>query len=312
MLCLFINSRKRGTDGARRKCAVRTIECYERNLRIFIDFLTTTATEAPIVDYNNLTKHQVIEFLDWLDTKEASKEWSRATALQMLRCLKAFFRWVDQDEDCQAAGLKGKQRCLPAIEKNPRRMDIPELGEIDNFLKPFKQHTKLGYRNYVATCLMLTNGIRIGELCSLLTDNMLLTEKRLVVVGKQGKRTVPITDKMVTLLKGWMKMRERFKTASSPYVFVSLDSEKMTEGSFGQAFSKHRKKYKLPRITSHTFRHVFATNYLREGGGIEKLKRITGHKSLATLEIYLHDAQIGTKASQDELERVSILKGMSA
>lgn len=309
MVEMFVHSRKRGTDGAKKQCSARTIECYMRNLHIFLDFLTTGLTGVPITRYENIKKVHVMQFLDWLDAKQKAGEWSRATVLQMLRSLKAFFRWIDRDEECQAENLIGIHRWLPVIEKNPQRNDMPQTADLSKFKTSFKTDTKMGYRNYVATCLMLTNGIRIGELCSMRIDHMKLDERTIIVDGKTGVRIVGITKDMVILLKGWMKRRPEFKTAAgSPYVFVSMDAECMSENAFGQAFRKHCAKHGLPRITAHTFRHMFSTNYLRNGGDLLSLKRITGHKSITTLEGYLHEASISGKRMQDELERVNLLK----
>ena len=38
----------------------------------------------------------------------------------------------------------------------------------------------------------------------------------------------------------------------------------------------------------HALRHTFATEYLRAGGDLESLRRIMGHSSLVTTQIYLH------------------------
>lgn len=309
MVELFIDSRKRGVDGARRKCAERTIESYRRNLGIFLQFMTSDLKETTITQYESIKRLHIMQFLDWMEAKSKAGEWSKATIIQMLRCLKAFFRWIDRDEDCQAQELKGIQRWLPSIEKTPRRTDMPEYVDLRRFKNSFKTDTIVGYRNYVATCIMLTNGIRIGELCSLRIDHMKLNEKLLVVTGKTGVRVVGITNEIVVLLRGWMKRREKFRTAAeSPFVFVSIDKTRMAEDVFAANFAKHCKDNNLPRITPHTLRHMFCTNYLRNGGGLNNLRQITGHQSLLTLEGYLHDAKIGSKHMQDELERVNILK----
>ena len=57
-------------------------------------------------------------------------------------------------------------------------------------------------------------------------------------------------------------------------------------------------------------RHVFCTYYLKNGGGIAKLKAITGHSSYQILDHYVHLAEVGSQEMRDEQERVSPLKSV--
>src|SRR5262249_47373367 len=43
-----------------------------------------------------------------------------------------------------------------------------------------------------------------------------------------------------------------------------------------------------PRISPHTIRHTFATNYLRHGGDIVRLSMVLGHTQITTTQRYLH------------------------
>lgn len=302
---LFIDSRKRGVTGARKKASDRTVEFYERNLGIFVDWLTT---KHAILRYEDIKRLHIVQFLDYLDQKQ-SAGWSLSTVLMVLRALKAYFRLVDSDEDCQQAGLKGFHKYLPIIEKSPRRTDIPQVKDFKAFKANFDVKNPIKYRNYIITCLLLDNGIRVGELCNLRVDHCRLQERVLIVDGKTGPRPVPVTKEMQRLLQAWLKKRSTFTYAKdSPYVFISKRSPKLTPLAVSHAFQKHRKALGLPRMTPHSFRHAFCTNYLRSGGDIEKLRNITGHASYEMLKEYLHLAKTGSKAVQEEHERVSLLK----
>ena len=309
MLALFLSSRKRGVDGAKKKCKPNSVAIYTSNLKIFFDFLQCEVGDGGIVKYASIRRIHLTQFLDWMDAKQAAGTWSRSTILQILRSLRAFFRWVEKDEDCQAQELKSLHRYLPSIERTPRRMDIPESGDLRKFKNAFDTEDKWGYRDFVAVSLMMTNGIRIGELCNLKVDGVHADDKTLIVSGKTGTRLVPITEEMVKLLKGWMKRRTLCKyAADSEYVFVSKKSPRMGPAAFAQRFIIHRRKHGMARISAHTFRHAFCTNYLAKGGNINRLKDISGHSSFAMLLDYLHESKLGTKATQDELEKVNMLK----
>lgn len=304
-ITLFLDSRKRGVTGARKKCSPATLKIYADNLKVFSDFMV----EQGVVHYQEITRMQTVQFFDSLDEKQQKNEWSKATCLQILRSLKAFFRWVDLDEDMQEEGLKGMQKWLPVIEKTPRRTDIPQSTDIKAYREALNTSNIWDYRDYVASALLSDTGLRIGELCNLRVDHVLFNDQVLIVSGKTGVRQVAITKDMLKLLKGWMKRRVTCRTAQeSPFVFVSKYRPQMDPNGFGQRFRKHCKKNSLPKISPHRVRHAFCTNYLRNGGDMEKLRLMTGHTTYTQLQGYIHLAKLGGKAQQEELEKVSLLK----
>lgn len=306
----FIDGRKRGVNGAKGKATAATLEIYKRNLGAFTAFLQTEAGSGGIVKYESVRKAHLIEFLDWVDNKEREGKWSRSTAMQMIRCLRTFFRWVDFDEECRDEGLKGLQKYLPALGSNPRRTDIPQIKDIKQLKNAFNTDNRWGYRDYVMVCLILDTGLRLGEVTTLRVDHMRLEERTLIVNGKTGPRPVSITEEMTRLFRGWMKRRKLCKTAEeSPFVFVSKYDPSITVNGFGQRLRKLKKTHGLAlNISAHPLRHAFCTNYLRGGGDLERLRLMTGHTNYEMLKNYLHMAKVGSKESQAELERVSLLK----
>jgi integrase/recombinase XerD len=308
MMQLFMDSRKRGIGGARKKAAASTLEVYERNLDNFFEWLTET---HGILKYDQIRRLHMVQFLDWLTEKESSKVWSKSTCLQLLRSVKTFYNWVDKDEDCQEQGLHGLQKYLPTIEKAPRRTDIPDIKDLKTFRNTIDIDSKWGYRDFIAVSLMLSTGIRVSELCTIELSHIKLEDQLLVVTGKTGTRVVPLSKDIVLLLKGWYKRRQLCpRAANSPYLFTSKYSDKMHKDGFGKRFRQITAEAGIGRITAHTFRHSFCTNYLRKGGDIEKLRTITGHTTYAMLLDYLHMAKLGSQAMKEEIDKVSILKDM--
>lgn len=308
---LFLDSRKRGTDGAKCRATAKTVAYYDQHLDRFIEFLLNRP-EGALISYGQLRRAHFLELSDYVEAKMKAGDWSEATVNQLYRVLRTFFRWVDADEDCQNEGLKGLQRYLPPIQKTPRRQYIPSTKELRQWKNSFDTRLPYEYRNYVITCLILVNGMRNGEICNLELKDLMLDNKYIVADGKTKARLVPITEDMVKLLRGWLRRREKCKTAAeSTYVFISKYEPKLTPDSLGMAFRKHREKYKdLPPITPHVLRHAFCTYYLQHGGNMEKLRNISGHKSYESMRPYLHLAELGSEAARAELERVNPLANL--
>lgn len=311
MVALFLDSRKNGHTGAKKQASSKTLDIYKRNLNLFTGFLAAEIPDGGVLQYEGVRRSHVVLFTNWLDTKQTSGKWSKSTAMQMIRTLRTFFRWVEVDEDCQAEKLKGFHKYLPVMGKIPRREAPPPIKDLRMFKNNFNTNNRWGYRDYVSTCLMLDTGIRLGEVCNLRVDHTLLEQGLIIVDGKTGPRPVPFTAEMGRLLSGWLKKRAGCKSAKdSPFVFVSKYDQKMSVNGFGQRFRKHRKKFNIPKVSAHYLRHSFCTNYLQKGGDMERLRMITGHSNYEMLRQYLHLAQIGGKAAKDELEKVSLLKDM--
>lgn len=308
MIRLFLDSRRRGHSGAKVQATKKTLEIYETMLRHFHAFLHDRP--EPIGRYESIRRVHFVELDEWVKGKIDRGDWKKSTSISFYKVLRVFFRWVDKDEDCRIEELKGLQRYLPVIPKMPARTFIPETKELRQFKNGFNTNTIIGYRNYAAICLMLTNGMRVGEVCNLRLDQVKLEDRTVIASGKTGPRLVPITTEMVRILRMWIRKRATFKkTAKSPYLFISSKEEQMTPNAFAKAFKYTLSKLPIEgKITPHTLRHTFATLYLREGGNMERLRNIMGHTSYEMLRTYLHNANVGSKDSLEELERVNVLK----
>ncbi len=69
-----------------------------------------------------------------------------------------------------------------------------------------------------------------------------------------------------------------------------------------RAFRRAVKRSDIGKVRFHDLRHTFCAMYLRNGGDLGDLKEITGHKSLASLQIYVH---YGLRHLQEKLDRMN-------
>ncbi|MEM6779710.1 MAG: tyrosine-type recombinase/integrase, partial [Planctomycetota bacterium] len=60
----------------------------------------------------------------------------------------------------------------------------------------------------------------------------------------------------------------------------------------------------LKRITSHTFRHCFATHHLWSGTNIREIQRLLGHADVTTTEIYTHVRNPNAQTPVSPLDRM--------
>ncbi len=125
---LFIRSRQMGVRnaGARKQARPRTIEAYEWDLKHFFGFMA----ERGLSKWEHMKRSDIVDFLAWLD----SKGWAENSKMKVLRSLRALFRWVERDEDCQDEQLKTFYRLLPAIQQAKPPTVLPTPKDIKKFL----------------------------------------------------------------------------------------------------------------------------------------------------------------------------------
>jgi integrase len=162
-----------------------------------------------------------------------------------------------------------------------------------------------------AWALLLTRGLRRGELCGLQWDvidldagTLQLRRSRIVIGGQAvegdvktaaGRRSIPLDEKLVKLLKS-LKTRqgeERLAagTAYSDGDFVICDElgRPYHPQTISSQFERYCQSTGLRRIRLHDLRHTAASLMLAAGEPVKVVQEMLGHSSpQITLAIYAH------------------------
>ncbi len=213
---------------------------------------------------------------------------NNATSInRRLSALRSFYRFalsrglVKKDP---AHGLTGpkKSKPLPQFMKESEMEQLLDKRMWRNTYKDVCVHTIIS--------VFYETGIRVSELAGLDNGAVDLDGRQLKVTGKRNKqRIVPFGEELHKMLRNYMDVRDSEVAKMSDAFFVTAKGKRMTDGQI-----RYEVKKSLARVTTmkkrspHVLRHTFATTMLNHEAGLESVKKLLGHQSLSTTEIYTH------------------------
>ncbi len=73
-------------------------------------------------------------------------------------------------------------------------------------------------------------------------------------------------------------------------LFISSSGKPLKPRTIEKFIKSIARKAKIEgkRVSPHTLRHTFASNFIRNGGDVFTLQRILGHSDISTCMIYVH------------------------
>lgn len=140
-------------------------------------------------------------------------------------------------------------------------------------------------RNAFIVSLIYSSGIRLSELIRL--NRGQIHDNSFTVVGKGQKPRLCFIDKRTSdLMEQYLASRKD----NNPALIVSQEhKDRMTATNIQLLVRNTALRAGInKRVTPHTLRHSFATNFLRNNGNMRYLASLLGHSSLETTQMYAH------------------------
>ena len=223
---------------------------------------------------------------DWMESM--MDKGNNATSInRRLSALRSFYRFaltrklVDKDPVHGVTGPK-KGRPLPQFLKEN---EMDRLLDAESWTESFED-----VRDRTVIMTFYETGIRLSELIGLDDSMVDFSNRQLKVTGKRNKqRVIPFGEELLATLRDYMKCRDKEVNRQSEALFVSAKGQRMTSSQVREGVKRNLSKVcTLKKRTPHVLRHTFATAMLNNKAGIESVKKLLGHESLSTTEIYTH------------------------
>ena len=199
----------------------------------------------------------------------ATIQGSPETRWDCYRALKTFFRF-----------MSSRHRIPNPMDAiNPPRRPKTLMPTLDSSELMRLLYSAQDPRDRAILTLIMDNGVRASEVCSLLKHN--IKQETVVVYGKTGWREVPISDETRRLLL------QIAATSPDDHVFHG-HKKPITRHLIYAIVRRHMEQagIKGPKLGPHRIRHAFGKCYLVEGGDLRSLQEIMGHADVKTTEKY--------------------------
>lgn len=259
-----------------------TITSYQTDLTYFFDYIITQYGELKLEQLS----HSFVR--SWLaslkDEGISSKSINRK-----ISTLKSFFKY-----GLKMGSIKQSPMGKIIAPKNEKRLpnfvadkDIKTLFDYVEFADDWKGQTER-----LILLLFYHTGMRLSEMIYLKESSVDIHNKTIKVLGKGNKeRILPLSPQVIQDVKDYLRRKKtEFTDPQNDYLLVNEKGKIFYPRAIYSIVRKYLNAVTtIDKRSPHVLRHTFATHLTNNGAGINAVKELLGHSSLAATQIYTHN-----------------------
>ena len=270
LLGAFISSKK--VEG----CSDKTIHYYKSSIEKLIATVKKNVCDITTNDIRC-----------YLAEQQEQRGLSKVTIDNLRRIYSSFFSWLE-DEDYIT---KSPVRRIHKVRTDALVKEVLTDENIEVLRDSCQE-----LRDIAMIDLLLSTGMRVGELVKINRDDIDFHERQCVVFGKGNKeREVYFNARTKIHLKKYLEQR----TDTNPALFVSLHEPhtRLTISGVEVRLRQLGKRVNLNKVHPHKFRRTLATMAIDKGMPIEQVQKMLGHVKIDTTLHYAMVNQANVKAA---------------
>lgn len=267
---MFISSKE--VEG----CSKRTIKYYREIIEKFIAF------------YDKSIKHITTEDVrQYLADYKSKGNCNSVTIDNLRRVLSSFFSWLEDEDYITKSPVR-------RIHRIKTQIMVKETFSDENVEKMRDQCNSL--RNLSIIELLISTGMRVGELINLNIKDINFEERSCIVLGKGNKQREVYFDARAKLhLLQYLNTRSDKELA----LFVSMKKphQRLSISGIELIIRKIGTETEINKVHPHKFRRTLATMAIDKGMPIEQVQKLLGHVKIETTLHYAMVNQNNVKIS---------------
>lgn len=255
-------------------CSARTLAYYRSTLEKMLEARPKALAAFSTTDIRTyLTEYQEEHHL------------GKVSVDNMRRIFSSFFSWLEEEDYV----VKSPVRRIHKVRSEKIVKDVLN----DEALETLRDGCK-HIRDLVIIDMLVSTGIRVGELVKINIADIDFNERQCVVLGKGSKeRQVYFNARTKIHLEEYLQSR----TDNNPALFVTLDEphERLSISGVETRMRKLGESVNIPHVHPHKFRRTMATMAIDKGMPIEQVQLLLGHVKIDTTLHYAMVSQANVK-----------------
>ena len=260
---------------------------YEKYISFYTQYLISEKNLSKntiknyLIDLNQFfsyasTNLEIDNVFEIFISKLRKKKLSLSSINRKVSVIKNFLKFLQSEKIIKNLNLN-KFESLKNSKKVPKAISKIQIYEIFNSLNNSKSRNAKIYTMLLN--LMFLSGLRVSEALNIKWSDLNIKDLSLNVNGKGSKeRKVYLTNNFLKQLVSLNK--------DSIFIF-HIKNKQISARAINKFLSVSFKTGLINlRLSSHVFRHSFATSMLENNADIRHIQKLLGHSSISTTEIY--------------------------
>lgn len=272
-----------------------TIKAYKKKCAEFIEMLGEDSMVAEI------GSHDLNAFA--IEIRE--RDISDITVQTIMRHVRAFVYY------CMDCGYIARFKIrIPKADKPLK--DIYTKSEINALIFDGKPNVKKcsfsEYKTWAFESYLYGTGNRLSTALNVKIKDVDFDSNTIHLVKTKSRKQqiIPLSPTLKVILKEYLQYRGG---EGDDYLFCNEYGEQASDRTYQQLVRRYNIKRNVNRTSCHSFRHTFATDYIRNKGNVVYLQKILGHASLSTTNEYLQMLGLDVQADFDVFSPLDNISG---